>query len=74
MTEIITGINKESWVPAIRDSITKWKNFSESVFCTDPEDKRNALDTVNTLKECLSALESDTLTRKQFEEMRFWVW
>ena len=70
----ITGINKAAWIPAIKKAIENWKEFSESVFCDDPEYKQDALDHVATLEQCLAALESDTLTEKQWDEMFLLVW
>ena len=63
----IININKEVWIPGIKKEIDSWEDFSESIFCEKAEDKQNALDHANELRKFLGLVESDTLTRKQFE-------
>ena len=66
--ELVT-INKEVWIPEIKNRIESWEEFSESVFCEKADDKRRAKDTANRFRAILTAVENDTLTREQFETL-----
>ena len=63
----IVEINKEEWIPAIKKEIASWEDFSESIFCENAEDKQNALNNANELRKFLALVESNTLTKQQFE-------
>lgn len=69
-TEHVT-LNKEMWIPEIKKEIIGWEDFSESIFCEKPEDKQNALNHANELRKFLALVESDRLTKKQYEYYRF---
>lgn len=70
-TNEIISINKEVWIPGIKEEIASWEKFSESVFCKEAEDKQSALNIANELRKFLELVESNTLTRKQFE---YYLW
>lgn len=69
----IISINKEVWIPGIKKAIAEWEDFSESIFCERTEDKQSALDTANELRTFLYLVESNTLTRQQFERYSFYM-
>lgn len=68
--EIITGFNKEVWIPDIEKEIANWEGFSKSIFCEDAKDKESAMRTADELRNFLEALKSDTVTREQYERVR----
>ena len=70
----ICHLNKEVWIPHIKEAIVSWQDFSNSIFCEKEEDKQSALDTANDLQNLLSLVESDSLTNQQFERLRFYIW
>ena len=70
-TNEIISINKEVWIPGIKEEIAGWERFSESIFCAKEEDKQNALNIANELRKFLELVETNTLTRKQFE---YYLW
>lgn len=70
----IISINKEVWIPDIKQKIAEWEDFSKSIFCESAEDKQSALDTADDLRKILAMVESDTLTRQQFEKLVYKVW
>lgn len=72
--EIITGFNKEAWIPDIEKEIAKWEDFSKSIFCENAEDKELAMHTANELREFLEALKSDTVTRQQYKHISLLIW
>ena len=74
MGEIVTGINKEVWIPAAEKKIAEWEDFANSIFCETEEEKESAMDFANEFKAFLTALESDTVTRRQFEHIVFLSW
>lgn len=61
--EYIEVINKEVWIPEIEQRIVDWKEFSESAFCEDEEDKKSAMATVDFYKNVLDAIKTDTVTQ-----------
>ena len=67
----ICNLNKAVWIPAIKKEIAGWEDFSESIFCEKAEDKQNALYHANELRKFLALVESDSLTKKQYEYYRF---
>lgn len=69
--EILTTINKEEWIPGIKEEIASWEEFSKSIFCENAEDKQNALNNANELRNFLSLVESNTCTKQQFEHYLF---
>ena len=73
--EIITGFNKEVWIPDIEKKIAEWEEFSRSIFCeNDAEYKDHAMRTVDELRDFLEALKSDTVTRNQYDRIRLLMW
>ena len=70
-SEIITGFNKEVWIPDTEKKIAEWEEFSRSIFCdNDAEYKDHAMRTVDELRDFLEALKSDTVTRSQYDRIR----
>ena len=67
----IFEINKEVWIPGIKKEIAEWERFSESIFCEKEEDKQNALNHANELRKFLELVETNTLTKQQFEHYLF---
>lgn len=67
----IISINKEEWIPGIKKEIDSWMRFSESIFCEAEEDKQNALNHADELRHFLSLVETNTLTKQQFEKYLF---
>lgn len=65
------NLNKEIWIPDIKKEIAGWEDFSESIFCEALEDKQNALHHADELRKFLALVESNTLTRQQYERYRF---
>lgn len=72
--EIITGFNKEVWIPDTEKEIAKWEDFSKSIFCENAEDKEFAMRTADELRNFLEALKSDTVTSEQYERIRLLMW
>jgi len=72
--EIITGFNKEVWIPDTEEEIAKWEDFSKSIFCENAEDKEHAMRTADEFRNFLEALKTDTVTKEQFERIRFLMW
>lgn len=69
--EIITGFNKEVWIPDTENKIAEWEEFSRSIFCeNDAEYKDHAMRTICELRDFLVALKSDTVTRNQYNRIR----
>ena len=68
--EIITGFNKEVWIPDTEKKIAEWEEFSRSIFCENDEYKKHAMRTVYELRDFLAALKSDTVTRNQYDRIR----
>ena len=64
----IIDINKKQWIPGIKKEIEQWEKFSKSVFCEAEEDKQNALHHADELRNFLKLVETDTLTKRQFED------
>ena len=67
----IINLAKEVWIPGIKEEIASWERFSESIFCEKAEDKQSALNIANELRTFLGLVETNTLTRKQFE---YYLW
>ena len=65
-TDVIQ-INKAEWIPVIKKEIAEWERFSETIFCEKAEDKQNALNNANELRKFLELVETNTLTKQQFE-------
>ena len=72
--EIITGFNKEVWIPDTEKEIARWEDFSESIFCDNAEDKEFAMRTANELREFLEALKSDRVTKQQYDRISLLMW
>ena len=69
--EIITGFNKEVWIPDTEKKIAEWEEFSRSIFCkNDAEYKEHAMRTADDLRDFLGALKSDTVTGNQYDRIR----
>ena len=70
-SEIITGFNREVWIPDIEKKIAEWEEFSSSIFCeNDAEYKDHAMHTICELRDFLAALKSDTVTKNQYDRIR----
>lgn len=69
--EIITGFNKEVWIPNTEKKIAEWEEFSRSIFCENDAEyyKEHAMRTADELRDFLGALKSDTVTRKQYDRI-----
>ena len=67
----IIEINKKEWIPGIQKKIVEWEDFSRSIFCEDPADKQSALENADELRKFLELVETDTLTKNQFEDYLF---
>lgn len=63
----IIDINKKQWIPGIKKEIDSWIDFSKSIFCEAEEDKQNALHHADELRKFLELVETNTLTKQQFE-------
>lgn len=68
--EIITGFNKEVWIPDTENEIARWEDLSKSIFCENAKDKEFAKRTADELRNFLEALKSDTVTSDQYERIR----